>query len=262
MFQNVFYILPSIVCVSWAAIFCLSMKNKTQKLALHILVIATIYFFLYLLIFTPGVNYRFVCNADVLVIPVSLALLASLVVFVNSHMRRKIVSNSRMQWLYFPALAEGGIVAALYYIIGFDNIAAFFNAVNSKSAHWGIQPKNLPAELNTLGFRIFYLFDTVILNILLAIMALLVLIVCVLAIKRDEYRFADLFRWFFKGTEVNHVRIIALIVMLIVLTTLPLSLLGRSYIIHNPSIGCVVSVLVASVNPRQASSVASRKLWV
>lgn len=232
---TILYFLPCMVATLWFFSFAFKVRDNRQTLWMWVQALHAFYFATYAFYITPNTDYDTLVKMDAVNLPLILALLAMIVVYL--HMR---ITGSQLKptqiLMLLPAMVVGTIVNLLYYIIGFDKAAKLIELADKGMP--------VPHEYQTEVFRIYNFFSEPFVNVCATIFIIIILCQTIMIHKREGWRFGDFIR-FFGGSPSTPGRIISRLLIIHYILFIPMMVLGRRFIMHNPTLGISLTIGIA-----------------
>lgn len=233
------YFLPSIVSMLWFITFLFKVKNSRQKTFMGVLGLGTYYFATYAIYVHPQNDYMTMVKMDALNVPVIMMLISTVALYMWQHLCPRRPDKSTVGLMLTPAIVLGAITSILYYLVGFENAARLVMAADK-----GL---DRPSDLETELVRMYVFFDTTMIDVFGLVFQFFIISLCVITMRRQGYRFGDVFRFFFKGSSSTPSRVIAFLQLVFVGLTFPIVMLGREVLTESPILGATTTVMFAIV---------------
>lgn len=230
------YFLPCIICMLWFFSFLLRVKNERQRLFTVMQAADAFYFATYAFYISPITDYKIMLVMDVVNVPLVLANMAMKSVYLAMYWKQ-VRLNLLQLLLLAPALIVGTISNMFYFLIGFDNAALLTELLD--------KGEPLPAELNTSLYRIYEFFNYQFMSVVCLIFIAVIVYEIYSIIRNDAYPRGNIFRFLFKGDKSTPAHVIAVLSVAEIVCLMPLIILGRTYLMQNPAIGIVTTVVIA-----------------
>lgn len=239
MLISVLYLLPCLVSLLWLLSFIFRIKTQRQTLFMLILVMYVFYYATYAAYISPMTDYHAMVVMDAFNIPVILALLALIVLYMYFNDRKTAKFEGLQLVLLVPAIMLGTIVNMLYYILGFDNTARLIEMSDK-----GLP---IPAEYTTDLYRMYNFFTEPFVDVCSCIFIIWIFIWGIRIIRKGHYLAGDMMRFIFKGKAVAPRKILAALMMSTFILLIPMLLMGRRYIFLHEVVGVLMSICIAVV---------------
>lgn len=231
------YFLPCIISFLWFFSFILKVRSERQRLFTWIQAADVFYFATYAFYISPITDYKMMIVMDAVNVPLILADLAMMMVYLT--MLWKNIKLSYLQLLLLaPALMVGTIANMFYFLIGFDKAALLTELLDKGDP--------LPDELKTSLYDIYEFFNYQFLSVVCIIFILVIGYVIYKIIKKDNYPLGNTFRFLFMGGKSTPARCIAILFIVEFASLMPLIILGRTYMMQHPITGIITTLLVAA----------------
>lgn len=234
---DITYFLPCIVSLVWLFIYSFRVKVITQRLMTAVLLLSVFYFTAYAFNITPDTDYQMMAVFGMINVPVILLLATVNLLFVYTHHSTSLIHSRWHLILFLPALIVSSVNSFLYYHIGIDGAAQYYQAFD--------QYGEFPPDYESLLFRLFHRINGIALNFILLAYILFTLFVCIKLTTRNGYRFGDVFRFFFGKNHSKPIRVICFLEIVTLCLLIPLAGLGRTFMIQHPVLGCLLSILLS-----------------
>lgn len=244
MIANILYFAPALLCMMWAALYMTKKKNQTQKIMQKMAFLASIHYAAQAINISPYTDYNIMCIMDIIDLPLLLLLMSYLLTYILSHTTKQALPDAKKTWVFLPALIFAPLLFGVYYLFGIDNAIEYFQ-ISDKYQAYSLTDEMIKqfsgsSEISIL--KAFELIDVITFNILAAIYCLLIIIQCVTVMTRNEYRFGDILKFWFRGHEIPFVRAASFCCMFLIIATCPILISGRSYMINHPVAGIIMSL--------------------
>lgn len=236
MFQSSVFFLPSVISLLWLASFLFKVKNDRQVLFTWLLAANIFYYATYAFYISPYTDYKIMVMLDAINVPVIPTILAMIVVYFYMHIHNTKL-NPLQLLLLAPALVMGTIANLLYYLIGFDNAALLTEMLDKDMP--------IPDEFKTSLYQIFEYFNFQFLGAVCIIFFAVIVMEVISILRKHSYPLGNSYRFLFRKGKTTPARAIALLVCLSMLCMLPLTLLGRTYMMFHPVVGMVTTTVIA-----------------
>lgn len=228
----------------WSALYMTKKKNQTQKIMQKMAFLASIHYAAQAINISPYTDYNIMCIMDIIDLPLLLLLLSYLLTYILGHSNKRVIPDAKKTWIFLPALIFAPLLFGVYYLFGIDNAIEYFR-ISDKYQAYSLTDEMIKqfsgsSEISIL--KAFELIDVITFNILAAIYCLLIIIQCVTVMTRNEYRFGDILKFWFRGHEIPFVRAASFCCMFLIIATCPILISGRSYMINHPVAGIIMSL--------------------
>jgi len=245
MILAILYFMPSLLCMMWVAIYMTKKKNKTQRLVQIMMALCVVHYAAIALFILPKTNYWVMCYIDLIEEPLLLFLLTLLLKYVLLHHNKKGLSESIKMFMYMPSLLYAPLLFAMYYLFGFENAILCFQMNDRFQVHVFTEEmmNMLPSSVDRIEFSVFELVDVIIFDILVAIYTLVIIAASARISIKHGYKFGDVYRFWIKGAKIPFVRAAGFCSVFIVVSALPVLILGRSYLVNHPQVGVIICLL-------------------
>lgn len=238
MLVTLLYFLPCIVSLLWLVLYCFKVKTPRQRLYMWIQSINVFYYATYATYISPSTDYKAMVVMDAVNIPFFLANLALIVLYLRMHLGYSTPKLKHLM-LLAPALILGGMVFVLYYIIGFSEAAQLIE-LHDNGGHSPV--------FDTQIWKLYCLLTDGVFNYVGLMFGVIIIIECFLISRRGGYHFGDAYRFFFKGAQSTSSRAISLLMFSTFVALLPLSIMGRDFLIEHYLVGIGMTIIVAMLN--------------
>lgn len=235
--SNIIYFLPCIVCLLWLGIFCFRVKTTTQRWAMGLLLLCIFYFFTYAFYLSPVTDYRVMAILDMVNMPVIFAMLAVNLLFVFAHHSNRL---HRTYWnviLAAPFLVMLGLNVVLYLLLGFDEVADFYAALDRDST--------FPEGYDDALYYTFYQINVNLVRYPIVIYIIATIVVCQWLSYREGARVGAVFRFFFRGSVASPTRVICFLDIVMLVLLVPMAAAGRSYMFNHHVLSFSLTLLLS-----------------
>lgn len=234
---NALFFVPCFVCVWWAIIFCFKQKTLAQRLLLWLVLFCTYYHLSYALYVSPWTDYLLMVHFDVLNMPVSFIILALDLLYIRTRERESVYYSKTRNLLFLPALFFLIVGTALSLHIGLGRIANFEQMLDEQAA--------IPAEFQAFNFLVYRFFTEHFFHFSAFVAILSIVYHSGDVARRQGYKWGDAYRFFFRGAVTTPTRALCLMNAVTAFSMVPISIVGRSWMINHPAVAAICSLLTA-----------------
>jgi len=247
MIKNLFYFLPFIVDVIWVFTFLFRKKNLTQSLLLRVLLVSLPVLFTYALYISPSANPKLGAICNLYAQPFFLLSYASQIIYFDAHLQKKVMKSVHQLLLYIPAIVHSCVQGLIGFLIGMDDIIRYDSLIYESGVFspLGLNRADLPDEFETGLFNTYYFFNYIFINIVCFAMMLVIVWKCLRIWKREDYKFGDVYRVWFKNHPSTPSRNVAYCGLHYVLLLVAFASMDVSAYKHYPMAGVVVSIVLS-----------------
>ncbi len=235
MFISVIYFLPCLVSALWFFSYLLKTKNDRQKFFMWTLAVESVYYCFYAVHLFPITDYILLVKMDAVCLPVTLVVLAMVVCYLHMLGTGEKLKPV-MLLLLAPALAFACTMNLLYYLLGFEQAARILENVDKSIA---------TVETNSDLAKVYDILDTDVFYICCMLFFVTAIVQCISISRKGGYKWGDVYRFFFKGHHSTPQRVISVLYIALFLTYFPITIMGRSIMIHHLLTGCLLSIILA-----------------
>lgn len=234
---NAIYFVPAFASLLWIVLLCFKQKNQTQKQLLLLLIFCTYYYISYALYISPWTDYQLMACFDVLNLPISMMILALNIEFVLLHHTSRFY-KSKWHWLIYLPVAFFLVASiVLYNQVGIARVAYCEELKDN-----GIP---IPVEYLTDSYRIHHHVTHTLFNSMAFVAILFTVGICYRVLRVHGYRWGDVYRFFFKGADTLTIRALCVMDAVTISSMIPITLVGRMWMLHHPVISVTLSLLTA-----------------
>lgn len=240
---EVLYFMPCMVCFVWSLLLLLKKRNRPQNYLLIVLLMGTAYYAAYTIAVSPRTNYTqmaYLMAINQFLVP---SWMVFQLLYLESHLKATILNSIACFFMFVPLCVHSGIVAVMYYLIGFDNVASFLQALDSTTAMGLDFFANTPKGFEDDVYRLFYTMSEKQFHIICLLHCFCTTVMAAIVMFRQGFKPLGVYQ-FLKGEGTTTTGIVASVfVILVILLQCPLMLLGRSYIVASPYLGVTITLL-------------------
>lgn len=251
---TVLFFLPSILCLLFGFQYFFRKKNRSQRYMMYLLFIGAFYFTTYAFYISPETDYHWLCRLDAINEPVFLCCMSVFIAYIHLYIqgvsqdgkRKKKVTSRNLQWLIMPAITFGAVNMMLYYLLDFDTAAEMLETSDEMGTVM-TSPEVLEkfsGKAEPTIVKLHYLFNHIIFTIMAIAYALTLAGSCIYCGHMHGYRIGDVFRFFCRGQETVPARATSSCTMMLIVSMVPLLILGRSYFVHNLWAGVAMTMFI------------------
>lgn len=230
------YYLPCIMSLVWFFNLVFKVRTERQTVFMWILLLSVIYFAAYITYILPGTDYYTMVRMDAINIVPAYALQSLQIVYLNIQRTGRGARPVHLL-LGIPAIALGTAINLLYFIIGFDEAASYYEMFDTMNIS--------PYAIDNTLVSLLYFLDDDFANFLSAAYFLVALYVAGSALRRHGYRLGDSLRFFFRGKRSTTPRVTCVLNVALIFSILPLIVFGRAYLMHHPLVACACTISIA-----------------
>lgn len=252
---TVIFFLPAILCLLFGFQFVFRKKNITQRYLMYLHFSGALYFVAYAFYISPSTNYTALCMLDSISEPALLLTISLFIAYIHLYIytgkdnskRKKKITTSNLQWFAFPALILGAINMLMYYLIGFEQcgkITEECDRMNMEVADPVILA-TFKEQVDISLLRLFGLFNHTIFSLMAVVYASILILSCCYVSIKNEYRFGDVFRFFCLKQETCIERAVSTTTMMVVISLLPMLVIGRIYFINHLWASIVMTMFIS-----------------
>lgn len=249
------FFLPSILCLLFGFQYFFRKKNRTQRYMMYLLFTGAFYFFTYAFYISPGTDYLWLCRLDSINEPLFLYIVSLFIVYIqlyikgenNGKKRMRDIKVKSMQWLIMPTVAFGAINMLMYYLVGFETAADIVkecDKLNVQIASPEIIDKFKTIITPTI-LKLHGLFNQTVFNLMAIIYVLILMASCVYCDYENNYRPADVFRFFCMGKTTYPAKAASACTIFLIITMSPLLIVGRTYLINHLWAGVAMTMFTS-----------------
>lgn len=238
IFEIIFFF-PAIVCAYWTCKFLMSKKTPRQIILAGCTTVFVAYFTTYAFLTMPNTNYRFLCEVDIIGVPLALLALAMISIYINLFITKSPPTIPHMV-LLIPGLMYTSALAILYYIIGIDDLMRL-----AVIADKGLP---LPPEMKTRVFKAYIFVDQQMTMYITLFLFLLLTIECIWVDLKEKYQWGDLFRFLFFGKRLSPAVFISNSFIILMILLLPVSLNFHQEIQDRPFLGGSLALAIGTMS--------------
>lgn len=238
MLLSLIHSLPCIVSLLWFLSFLLKKKSSRQHVFCHGEGISVVVYAILGIYFFPNIDYDMMAKMEVISIPAGTAIGAYVVAYMYMHYTGRRMKDKLFFALLVPSVMSFMSVCLLCYIMGFDKAADVSRQFAS--------PQGLVGEYDTDINHLYCFFTYYIFIVLLAAYITAALFLSIATLRRQGYRFGDVFRFFFRGHTTTPSRAIAVLYIIQLGALVAIILLGSVFIAENVVYGILLSIILAA----------------
>lgn len=236
MISTIIYFLPCIVAALCFFSFVLKQKGERQTLFSWILAMNVAYYTSYALYISPQTNYHTMVVMDIMSLPLIPTALAAQLVYMRMHRSHAMHLNPVQLLLLIPAFIVGTVTSLIYYLVGIDEAARLIELCDKG------QP--IPIEFQTQIWKVYNFFAEPFVNFCALLFMLFILTQCISIERRGGYRLGDVCRFLFCHNATTPSRAIALLSIVKFMLFIPMTCLGRRYMLTHDMVGVTLTLLI------------------
>lgn len=237
MFVSVIYFLPCLVSALWFFSYLLKSKNDRQKLFLWMLAVESIFYCFYAVHIFPTTDYSLLVKMDAICQPLTLVLLPMVVCYLHilgTGEKLKAI----MLVLLAPALMLGCTLNLLYFLLGFEQASRILENLDKSVS---------TLETNSDLAQVYDIMDTDVFYIFCMLFFSMSILLSIRILYKGGYKWGDVFRFFFRNHPSTPARVIAVLYIALFICFFPITIMGRTIMIHHLYTGCTLSILLAII---------------
>lgn len=172
-------------------------------------------------------------------VPVCLTMISSTVIYMDMHYREETHIKPWYMLMFIPSIILGTGSSITYYVLGMDNAAELLR-------YYDVNGRMPQSDAITMRlYNIASLFTETLINVIGGIMAIYLLYICVMTMRKEGYKFGNIFRFFFCKGESTPGRILSLLYIIFIALIAPVVILGRVYMMEHSAYAIITMILMA-----------------
>lgn len=199
------------------------------------LAVESVFYCFYAVHIFPITDYTILVKMDAVCLPLTLVLLAMVVCYLYV-LKTGEKLKPIMLLLLAPALALGCTMNLLYYLLGFEQAARILENLDKSIS---------TVETSSDLAQVYDILDTDVFYVCCMLFFATIILLCIRILQKGGYEWGDVFRFFFKKHRSTSARVIAVLYITLFICFLPITIMGRTIMIHYMALGCFLSFMMA-----------------
>lgn len=233
------YFLPCVTAIIWTVLYAWKLRTTRQKIFFASIAWSIIYFGSAAIYIYPNIDYHLMAKIDMVNVPVCLMMISSTVIYMDMHYREETRIKPWYMLMFIPSIILGTGSSITYYVLGMDNAAELLQ-------YYDVNGRMPQSDAITMRlYNIASLFTETLINVIGGIMAIYLLYLCVMTMRKEGYKFGNIYRFFFSEGESTPGRILSILYIVFIALIAPVVILGRVYMMEHSTYAIITMTLVA-----------------